>query len=134
MQELLEPGLLQSAQELHGAVLHLLEELIVDTAEEHDRVVVPAPPHVVGQLLQGLQQPCVVPRVQADRRLIEDVEHADQTAAELAGQSNALRLAVGQAGRRPRQREIVEADIDQELQAAGDLAQQLAGDLLLRLR
>ena len=36
-------------------------------------------------------------------------------------------------GRRPRQRQIIESDVDQELQAAGDLAQQFAGDLLLRL-
>ena len=36
------------------------------------------------RLLQGLQQPRVVARVQADGRLVEDVEHAGQPAADLA--------------------------------------------------
>src|SRR5262249_42208451 len=35
---------------------------------------------------QAAQQPFVVARVQADTRLIEDVEHADEAAADLAGQ------------------------------------------------
>ncbi len=72
--------------------------------------------------------------MQADGRLVEDVQHAGQAAADLAGQADALRLAAGQRRRRPRQREVVEADIDQELQAVLDLAQHLAGDLLLLLR
>ena len=35
--------------------------------------------------------------MQADGRLVEDVEHAGQAAADLAGETNALRFAAGQA-------------------------------------
>ena len=70
----------------------------------------------VAQVLQRLQQPAVVARVQADGRLVEHVEHAGQAAADLAGQADALRLAAGQRRRRPAQRQVIQADIDQELQ------------------
>jgi hypothetical protein len=40
----------------------------------------------------------VVALVQADRRLVEHVEHADQAGADLGGQPDALRLAAGQRG------------------------------------
>ena len=45
----------------------------------------------VAQLRERVEQPVVVARVQADRRLVENVEHADQAAADLAGQADALR-------------------------------------------
>ena len=38
----------------------------------------------VAQPFERAEQPLVVARVQADRRLVEDVEHADQAAADLA--------------------------------------------------
>ena len=50
---------------------------------------------------QRLDQPVVVPLVQPDRRLVEDVEDADQAGADLGGQPDALRLAAGERGRRP---------------------------------
>ena len=45
---------------------------------------------------QRVQQAVVVARVQADRRLVENVQHADQPAADLAGQADALHLAAGE--------------------------------------
>jgi hypothetical protein len=39
------------------------------------------------------EQSLVVARVEADGRFVEDVEHADQTAADLAGEPDALRFA-----------------------------------------
>ena len=58
---------------------------------------------LVAQLGERFQQPVVVARVQADRRLVENVEHADQAAADLAGQADALRSrrrrASGRCGR-----------------------------------
>ena len=71
----------------------------------------------VAEVLQGCEQPAIVARMQADGRLVEDVQHAGQAAADLAGQPDALRFAAGQRRRRPAQRQIVEADIDEELQA-----------------
>ena len=47
----------------------------------------------VAQALQRLQQPVVVALVQADRGLVEHVEHARQARADLRGQADALALA-----------------------------------------
>jgi hypothetical protein len=49
----------------------------------------------------GIQQPSVVALVQADGRLVENVQHADETRPDLRRQANALRLAAGQRLGRP---------------------------------
>ena len=46
---------------------------------------------------QRLDQPMVVALVQADRRLVEDVQHAHQPGADLRRQPDPLRLAAGRA-------------------------------------
>ena len=71
----------------------------------------------VAQPRQRLEQARVVALVQADRRLVEDVEHADQRAADLRGQPDALRLAARQRRRRAVERQVVDADVDEEGQA-----------------
>lgn len=55
----------------------------------------------VAQADQGLDQPVVVALVEADRGLVQDVEHADQAGADLGGQPDALGLTAGEepAGR-----------------------------------
>ena len=53
----------------------------------------------VAQLVQGVEQYLVVPRMQANRGLVEHIAHALQIAAQLGGQPNALRLAARQSGR-----------------------------------
>ena len=80
---------------------------------------------------QRLDQPVVVPLVQADRRLVQHVEHADQAGADLGGQPDALRLAAGQGAGRPVQRQVVQADVDQEPQPGVDLLEHPLGDHLL---
>ena len=55
--------------------------------------------------------------MQADRRLVEDVEHADQPAADLAGQADPLRFAAGERRRGAVERQVVEADVEQESRA-----------------
>ena len=70
----------------------------------------------IAQLLERGEQPRVVALMQADRRLVEDVEHADQPRADLRRQTNALRLAAGQRFGRATQREIVEPDVDEKTQ------------------
>ncbi len=80
---------------------------------------------------QRLDQPVVVALVQADARLVEHVEHTDQARSDLGGQPDALRLAAGQRARRPVQREVVEADVDQEPQPRVDLLEHPLGDHLL---
>ena len=84
----------------------------------------------VAQLFQRLQEPLVVARVKPDRRLVEDVEHAGQAAADLAGEADALRFAAGECRAGAAEREVIEADIDEELQPVRDLADDFAGDLL----
>ena len=81
---------------------------------------------------ERFQQPVVVARMQPDRRLVENVQHADQPAADLAGQADALHFAAGKRGGRAVEREIFEADVLQELQPAANLLEHVGGDLLAR--
>ena len=77
------------------------------------------------------QQAGVVALVQADRRLVQHIEHAGQARADLAGQADALALAAGQGAGAARQVQVVEADVDQEPQPVVDLLQDPPGDLHL---
>ena len=63
------------------------------------------------------EQAVVVARMQADGRLVEDVEHADQAAADLAGQADALGLAAGERRGGAVERQIMQADVEQEADA-----------------
>ena len=87
--------------------------------------------HGVAQRLQPPQraeQPLVVALVQADRGLVQHIQHAGQAGADLRGQPDALALAARQRGRAARQRQVVQADIDQKLQPVDDLAQDAPRD------
>ena len=75
------------------------------------------------------QQPRVVALVQADRRLVEDVQHADQPRADLRRQPDALRLAARERLGRAAEREVVEADVDEEAQPLAHFLEDRAGDL-----
>ena len=83
----------------------------------------------VAQPAQGRQQTLVVALMQADARLVQDVEHAHEPRADLGRQPDALGLAAGERGRAAAQREVVETDIAQEAQAVHDLLQDRPGDL-----
>ena len=72
----------------------------------------------VAQPLERLQQPRVVALVQADRGLVQHVEHAGQAGADLRGEPDALALAARQRAGGAREREIFEPDVDQEAAAA----------------
>ncbi len=83
----------------------------------------------VPQMLEGTEQAIVVTLVQSDGRLVENVHHSDQPGADLAGQTDALGFAAGQGIGAAIQGQIVEAYVDQELQAFADLLEDLVGDL-----
>ena len=68
----------------------------------------------VAQPGEGRDELRVVPLVQPDRRLVEDVQHAHQAGPDLGRQADPLGLAAGQGGARAVDRQVVEADIDQE--------------------
>ena len=82
----------------------------------------------VAQAHERVDEPGVVALVQADRRLVEHVEHADEPAADLRAEPDALRFATRERARVARQREVVETDVEQEPQAGVDLFEHLLGD------
>jgi hypothetical protein len=85
----------------------------------------------VAQALERFEQARIVALVQADRGLVEHIEHAGEARADLRGEPDALALAARQRARRARQREIFEADIDQEAQPLADFLEDALGDLVL---
>ena len=87
----------------------------------------------VPQPLQGPDEALVVALVQADGGLVEDVEHAHEAAADLAGQADPLGLAARERARRAGQRQVVEADVEQELHALADFLEDPVGDHVLAL-
>ena len=88
----------------------------------------------VPQSRQRGDQLGVVPLVQADRRLIEDVEHAHEGRPDLGREPDPLCLAAGQGLARPIDGQVVEPDIHEEPEACTDLLEQLVGDGPLSLR
>ena len=71
--------------------------------------------------------------MQADRRLVQDVQDADEAAPDLGREPDPLGLATGERGRGARERQVVEADVDEELQTLSDLLQEPFRDHLLAL-
>jgi hypothetical protein len=88
----------------------------------------------VPQPREGLDQPAVVALVQADRRLVQDVQYAHESRSDLRGEPDALGLSAGQRARRPFQVEVLEPDVEEEGQARLDLLEDLVGDLRLAAR
>ena len=88
----------------------------------------------VAEALQRPEQSGVVARVQADRRLVEDVQDTREAGADLRRQADALGLTAGE--RRPLavEAQVVEADIDEELQAGDDLLADLVDHFEFALR
>ncbi|CPU57591.1 Uncharacterised protein [Mycobacteroides abscessus] len=69
--------------------------------------------------------------MQPDRGFIENIEDTDQTRTDLSRQPNTLRLAAGQCACRARQRQVLQADVQQESQPELDLLEYLTRDGLL---
>src|SRR5207253_1325514 len=85
----------------------------------------------VAQAFEAPQQAVVVAGMQADRRLIEDVQDTNEPAADLSRKADALCLAAGQRRGAAVERQIVQADVEQEADATAQLLEYLAGDLHL---
>ena len=75
----------------------------------------------------------VVALVEADRRLVEDVQDAHQRRPDLGRQPDPLGLPAGQRDARPVEGQVVEPDVDQEAEPGDDLLEQLMGDRPLAL-
>ena len=74
----------------------------------------------IAKLFERAEQAIVISRVQADGRLVQNVEHAAQARTDLRGQANALRFAAGKRGGGAIQAEIAEADGEQKIEPLGD--------------
>ena len=85
----------------------------------------------VAKVAQRAEQARIVALVQADGGLVEHVEDPGQSGTDLRGEADALALAAGKRAGGPREREVFQTDIDQELQALVDLLQDAPGDLAL---
>src|SRR5690606_9981681 len=83
----------------------------------------------VAELTERVEQTLVVTLVQTDRRLVQDVEDADQTAPDLRRETDPLRFPARERLRAPAERQVVEPDVDQELQPLPDLLQDRSRDL-----
>ena len=88
----------------------------------------------VAQPLERGDQALVVPLVETDRRLVEHVEHPDESGADLRREADALRLTAGQRPCRPIELEVLEADVEQEAQPRPDLLEHPPGDQQLAPR
>ncbi len=87
----------------------------------------------VAQLHEGVDQPAIIPLMEADGGLIQNVEDAHQPGADLSGEPDALRLAAGQRRRRTVEGEVADANVGQEAQARSDLFEDTVGDMMLAL-
>src|SRR5262249_43429893 len=79
----------------------------------------------------GFEQALVVALVEADRGLVEHVEHAGEAGADLAGEPDALALAARQRAGIAGERQVIEAHIVEEAQPLADLLEDALADLVL---
>ena len=87
----------------------------------------------IAEAFEGLDELGVVALVQPDRGLVEDVEDADQAGADLRREPDPLRLAAGQRPGRARQVQVADADVVEEGEPLGDLADEQPRDRPLRV-
>ena len=102
--------------------------------DPHHLLVVLDDEHRVPERLQPLQrrdQAVVVALVETDRRLVEDVEHADELRADLCREPQPLRLAARQRLCGTVELEIADADIGEERESLPDLLHDPVPDQLL---
>ena len=88
----------------------------------------------VAQAHERVDEPLVVALVQPDRGLVEDVEDADQAAADLRRQPDPLRLSPGERRRRPVEAQVVEPDVEEEPKPLVDLLEHRLRDEPVALR
>src|SRR5690606_37264810 len=86
----------------------------------------------VPEPLERADEALVVAGVQTDRRLVEDVEHADQRGADLGGEPDALSLSAAERRGPSLEAEVAEAHVGEGAEPAAHLADQALGDLRAR--
>ena len=102
----------------------------------HHLLVVLDHEHGVAEVAQPLERPDqlpVVALVEPDRRLVEDVEDADELRADLRREPQPLRLAAGERRRCAVELQVADADVVEERQPLADLLDDPRADQLLGL-
>ena len=82
----------------------------------------------IAKMMQRPEQRAVVALVQADRRLVEHVQHAGQIGADLRRQPDPLPFAARERGGAAAEREIPHADVVEEREAILDLLEHAAAN------
>src|SRR4029077_6070289 len=82
----------------------------------------------VAQGFQSAEKAVVVAGVEADGRLVENIEDAAKPRADLRGEADALGFAAGESGGGTIERQIVEAHREEKLETLGDFGERAAGD------
>ncbi len=90
----------------------------------HDQGVADVP-----QVGQGVDEALVVPLVQADGRLVQDVQDPHQGGSDLGGQADPLGLPAREGRGLALQGQVLQPHVPHEGQAGRDLLQDLLGDL-----
>src|SRR5437660_5057802 len=87
----------------------------------------------IAEILEYANESRIVARVQANRRLVENVKRADQRSSQVGRKLNSLRFSARQSRSEPVESQVLKTDVDQELQPASNLVEQTARNFHLRL-
>ena len=87
----------------------------------------------IAQTLEGADQLVVVALVQADRRLVEDVEHAHELRSDLGREPQTLRLATRERRGRAVELQVADTDVVEEGEPFPDLLDDPGADQLFGL-
>ena len=89
---------------------------------------------LIAQLTQDRDQPLVVPRMEPDRWLVEDIERVDQGRPQRRREVDALRFTTRERRRQAVERQIVESHVAQKTEPLANLAHDLVGHRRILLR
>ena len=84
----------------------------------------------IPEVFENFYQPRVIARMQADARLIENIEGTDEQRTQICRKLNALSLAARQGRRQPSERQIIQADLNEKIQTPANFEQQLFRNFL----
>ncbi len=130
---------IERAAEDHTPALLTRAEPHVDNRvrdPDHVRVVLDDQDRValVSQLSQDRDQPLVVARMKANRRLVQYVQGVNQRRPQRCREIDALRLSARQRRRQTIERQVVQADVAEESETLANFAKHLVGDRSFLLR